>query len=65
MVVYIMVEGRKYYACGECGLVYRQRRLARECEEWCSKYKSCNRELAGKAVGFIRFDGFELRLNFR
>ena len=51
MVLEVRVGDSLYYACGECGLIYTDPATAGRCEEWCSRYKSCNRELAAKAVG--------------
>ncbi|MEB3806000.1 MAG: hypothetical protein GSR73_00575 [Desulfurococcales archaeon] len=41
----IAISGETYYACGECGLIYRNRETARECESWCSKHNTCNVEI--------------------
>lgn len=46
----ITISGETYYACGECGLIYRNRETARECESWCSKHNTCNVEIARHAV---------------
>lgn len=32
-----LIEGREYYACGVCGLIYNEPATARECEEWCAR----------------------------
>lgn len=31
-------DGKRYYACEECGLVYREKKWALKCEEWCSEH---------------------------
>ncbi len=41
---------RKYFLCRECGLVYEEKELAKQCEKFCRKYKSCNLELIKKAA---------------
>jgi len=33
------------YQCGECGLSYRERPIAEQCEAWCREHKSCNLEI--------------------
>jgi len=35
----------KLYQCPECGLHYTSKAVAKKCEAWCSKYKSCNLEI--------------------
>lgn len=41
---------RSYYQCKECGFIYKQRKWASKCEEWCAKNKSCNLEIIKHAV---------------
>ena len=38
------------YQCGECKLVYKSKRLAEKCEQWCKKHKSCNLEITKHAI---------------
>lgn len=45
-----MIKIVKYYACSKCGLKYKSKRLAKKCEEWCKKYKSCNLKIAKHAI---------------
>ena len=33
------------YQCQECGLFYKTKELALECEKWCREHKSCNIEI--------------------
>ncbi len=40
----------KYYECDFCRLKYKDKETARKCEEWCSKHRSCNTEIAKEAV---------------
>ncbi len=44
-------EGKKYYKCEECGLLYTNKETAEECQAWCSKHKSCNLEIIRRSVG--------------
>lgn len=50
MVKEIVKGGNKYYQCGECKLIYKMKRLAERCEDWCEKNKSCNLEIIKNAV---------------
>ncbi len=43
-------KNKKTYSCGECGLKYKDEKIAKKCEEWCRKHKSCNIELIKYAV---------------
>jgi hypothetical protein len=36
----------KLYQCPECGLHYRDIAATKKCQAWCTKYKSCNLEIA-------------------
>ncbi len=42
--------GAKFYQCPECGLHYKDERIAKQCETWCREHKSCNLEITGHAV---------------
>ena len=42
-----MVKGRmnksiQYYYCEPCNMIYKDKKKAFECGEWCKKHKSCN-----------------------
>jgi len=44
-------EGKNVlYACEECGLKYKSRKLAERCEAWCKEHSSCNLEIIKYAV---------------
>lgn len=43
-------EGKKYYRCIECGLMYSDKKTAQKCQQWCAKNKSCNLEIIKYAV---------------
>ena len=46
------VQGRKTcFACELCAFSYDDEQLARKCEEWCLKNKSCNFDIIRKSVG--------------
>ncbi len=38
------------YKCKECGLIYKDKNIAKKCEDWCRKYRSCNLEITKYAV---------------
>jgi len=46
------VNTRIFYICEECGLGYKDKETAQECEEWCRKTGTCNIEITKKAVYF-------------
>ncbi|MEB3773885.1 MAG: hypothetical protein GSR86_03020 [Desulfurococcales archaeon] len=56
----VNVKGSRYYACGECGLIYEDRALAEACEEWCREHRTCNRDIASRSIGYIRSPGLRL-----
>ncbi len=38
------------YKCEECGLVYKDKSIAKKCEDWCREHKSCNLEITKYAI---------------
>ncbi len=38
------------YKCKECGLVYEDENIAKKCQAWCKRYKSCNLEITKSAI---------------
>ncbi len=50
MVKEIKNKRKKYYQCEVCKFVYKERKYAERCEEWCKKYKSCNLKITKHAV---------------
>ncbi|MGQ9476914.1 MAG: class I SAM-dependent methyltransferase [Candidatus Bipolaricaulia bacterium] len=43
-------EGKGLYQCPECGLEYKEKEWAEECERWCKEHRSCNPEIIKHAV---------------
>ncbi|MBI2576300.1 hypothetical protein HYV84_03730 [Candidatus Woesearchaeota archaeon] len=43
-------ETKNLFKCDECGFFYRDFSVAKRCEDWCKKYKSCNIEITKFAV---------------
>lgn len=50
MVLETSNNNQKLYQCQECGLHYTNESIAKKCEEFCAKYKSCNLEITKEAV---------------
>jgi hypothetical protein len=40
----------EFYQCAECGLHYRDKETAKQCEEWCKEHNSCNLEITRHSV---------------
>lgn len=40
----------KLHQCGECGLKYKDKKIASTCEAWCRAHQSCNLEIIKHAV---------------
>lgn len=53
MAKMIKKENKKYYQCGICKFVYKDKKWADKCEEWCKKHKSCNISITNYAVNDI------------
>jgi len=41
---------KKTYKCKECNFEYKTKKLARQCGDWCKKYKSCNMQITKHAI---------------
>jgi hypothetical protein len=46
----IIRNKKTYYLCKECGFLYKDRKIAQKCENWCKKHHSCNMEITKYAV---------------
>ncbi len=40
----------RYYICEECQFAYSDGGTAKQCEDFCKKYKSCSLEITKKAI---------------
>jgi len=38
------------YACKDCGMLYKTKELAEQCEKWCTEHKSCNLEIITQGI---------------
>lgn len=45
-----MNDKEQTYKCLECGLHYRDKELAEQCEAFCKKHKACSMEIAPHAI---------------
>ncbi len=43
-------KGEIVFVCGECGMKYRKKERAEECEAWCKVHHTCNIEIIKNAV---------------
>ncbi len=50
MVTKKVKEGKQYFVCDECGLIYLNNEIAEKCEKWCKETHSCNPEIIKNAV---------------
>jgi uncharacterized membrane protein YdjX (TVP38/TMEM64 family) len=48
--VYLFFKKKRLYRCNECGLSYEDQVWASQCEDWCSKHRSCNLEITRHAT---------------
>ncbi len=42
---------KTFYLCTACNFLYIKKNKAKECEQWCKKYKSCNINITKETVG--------------
>lgn len=40
------INNEHFFMCPECGLHYRDEKLAKRCEAFCKKHKACSMEIA-------------------
>lgn len=43
-------KGKAVFICGQCNFGYAAGELARNCEDYCRKHRSCSLEITRKAV---------------
>lgn len=43
-------NSNKIYRCRECGLGYKDKKIAEKCQAWCKEHKSCNLDIIKHAV---------------
>ena len=46
------IDDKVLFLCEVCGLGYKDRETAQNCEAWCRKTGTCNVEITKKAVYF-------------
>ena len=42
MVKEVVLGKKRVYQCDDCKLIYKDKRFAEQCEEWCTVHHSCN-----------------------
>lgn len=52
MVKKIEINGKEIFICEICGLGYENRKIAEECQNYCSIHKACSLEIISKAIYF-------------
>ena len=50
MVKEINKQGKKYFECEECNFSYKDRKIAKECEDYCKKHHACSTEITEHAI---------------
>ena len=50
MVKEVIKKRKKYYQCEACGFYYKTHEIAKKCEGFCNKYKSCSLEITKHAI---------------
>ena len=43
-------KDKKYFVCEECGFLYKDKKWAQKCENFCKKHKSCSIEITKHSV---------------
>lgn len=46
----MVTEEDELYQCDECGLHYRNRATARDCEDYCREHNACNTAIVAQSV---------------
>lgn len=50
MVKLKSIKNKKYFVCEECNFLYKEKKWAQKCEDFCKKYKSCSIEITKHSV---------------
>ena len=50
MVKEIKKSGKGYFECEVCNFVYKDRKIAKECEAYCKKNYACNTKITKYAI---------------
>ena len=50
MVKEINKSGKKYFECEECNFIYKDRKTAEKCEDYCKKHNACSIEITRHAI---------------
>lgn len=50
MVREAKINNEKVHLCEQCAMFYKEKKMAKKCEDWCKKHSSCNLEIIKKAI---------------
>jgi len=50
MVEEKIIEGKKYFICEGCSLVYKDKEWAVKCQDWCRETQTCSIEITKHAI---------------
>ncbi len=50
MVKSVVHNNKKYYMCEACDMYYKNKLHAQQCEDFCTKYKSCDTSVIKHAI---------------
>ncbi|MEK6940907.1 MAG: hypothetical protein AABW49_03340 [Nanoarchaeota archaeon] len=50
MVKETNLDGKIVYTCEKCGWMYRDNKIAVNCQKWCEKHKTCNLNYQKQAI---------------
>ena len=50
MVKKVDYQGKEYYYCKDCKLIYEDKSWAEKCEKWCKYNQSCNIEITKHSI---------------
>jgi len=39
-----------YFECEECKFIYKNKKIARDCEDYCKKHHACDLEITGHSI---------------
>lgn len=44
------IKGKNIHLCEQCATFYKDKKMAKKCEDWCKKHKSCNLDIIKHAI---------------
>lgn len=49
-----MITNEVIFQCSDCGLHYKDAKIARKCEAYCKKHKACSMEVTKHSIERLR-----------